>query len=183
DMTRGMCATKESYTIEVKSLPVIASIDSVGYHSREVTLESGAGNAPYTIWYDNIPATVDNNTHFDHIPFGTHTMHVKDFYNCETSMIFHLDPPEIVIPEYFSPNGDGTSDRWIIPGLSEVYPAAVVSIYDRFGKLLAQYFGSETGGWDGTYNGENLPTTDYWYQIDIEEINRQYVGHFTLIRR
>jgi len=183
DMTRGMCKAKESFTVEVKSLPVIASIDSVGYHSREVTLESGTGNAPFSIWYDNIPATADNVTHFDNIPFGTHTMHVKDFYNCETSMIFHLDPPEIFIPEYFSPNNDGTNDRWIIPGLSELYPASVVSIYDRYGKLVAQYFGANSDGWDGTYNGEKMPSTDYWYQIDIEEINRQYVGHFTLIRR
>ena len=183
DMVRGMCTAKESYTIEVKSLPVIASIDSVGYHSREVTLEAGAGAAPYTIWYDNIPATVDNNTHFDNIPFGVHTMHVTDFYGCETSRIFELDPPEIFIPEYFSPNSDGTNDHWIIPGLSELYPASVVYIYDRYGKLLAQYFGANSEGWDGTYNGQAMPSTDYWYQIDIEEINRQYVGHFTLIRR
>ena len=183
DMTRGKCTARESYTVEVKSLPVITSIDSVGYHSREVTLEAGAGNAPYMIWYDNIQSGVENTTHFDNIPFGTHTMHVKDFYNCETSMIFHLDPPEIIIPEYFTPNFDGTNDHWIIPGLAEVYPAAVVTIFDRYGKTLKQFFGAETDGWDGTYNGNKMPSTDYWYQIDIEEINRQYVGHFTLIRR
>jgi gliding motility-associated-like protein len=183
DMTRGMCKAKESFTVEVKSLPVIASIDSVGYHSREVTLESGTGNAPFSIWYDNIPATADNVTHFDNIPFGTHTMHVKDVYNCETSMIFHLDPPEIFIPDHFTPNGDGLSDSWVVPGLAELYPASVVSIYDRYGKLVAQFFGANSDGWDGTYNGEKMPSTDYWYQIDIEEINRQYVGHFTLIRR
>ena len=98
-------------------------------------------------------------------------------------MIFHLDPPEIFIPDHFTPNGDGLSDNWVVPGLAELYPASVVSIYDRYGKLLTQYFGAESEGWDGTYNGVNMPSTDYWYQIDIEEINRQYVGHFTLIRR
>ncbi|MBR3520173.1 MAG: T9SS type B sorting domain-containing protein, partial [Paludibacteraceae bacterium] len=153
------------------------------YHSREVTLEAGAGAAPYTIWYDNIPATIDNNTHFDNIPFGVHTMHVKDFYGCETSRIFQLDPPELVIKEFTTPNGDGVNDTWEIPGLAEVYPSAVVTIFDRYGKIVAQFFGADSGGWDGTYNGRPLPSTDYWYQIDIEEINRQYVGHFTLIRR
>ncbi|MCR5498392.1 MAG: T9SS type B sorting domain-containing protein, partial [Paludibacteraceae bacterium] len=131
----------------------------------------------------NFPSMGDNNTHFDNIPFGVHTMHVTDFFGCETSRIFQLDPPEIVIPDHFTPNGDGVSDNWIVPGLAEVYPASVVSIYDRYGKMLAQFFGAETSGWDGTYNGKALPSTDYWYQIDIEEINRQYVGHFTLIRR
>ncbi|MBO4529389.1 MAG: T9SS type B sorting domain-containing protein [Paludibacteraceae bacterium] len=36
--------------------------------------------------------------------------------------------------------------------------------------------------WDGTYNGRPLPSTDYWYTINIPEIDRVYSGHFTLIR-
>jgi len=28
-----------------------------------------------------------------------------------------------------------------------------------------------------------MPATDYWYEINIKEINKQYVGHFTLLRR
>ncbi|MDR1729771.1 MAG: hypothetical protein LBR52_03820 [Prevotellaceae bacterium] len=31
--------------------------------------------------------------------------------------------------------------------------------------------------------GKDMPTTDYWYVIDIEEIDKQYVGHFTLLRK
>ena len=36
--------------------------------------------------------------------------------------------------------------------------------------------------WDGTYNGRPLPSTDYWYTINIPEIDRVFSGHFTLIR-
>ena len=38
------------------------------------------------------------------------------------------------------------------------------------------------GGWDGTYNGRPLPSTDYWYVINVPEIRQQFTGHFTLIR-
>ena len=38
------------------------------------------------------------------------------------------------------------------------------------------------GGWDGTYNGNKMASTDYWYEIDVEEIDKVYVGHFTLLR-
>jgi len=31
--------------------------------------------------------------------------------------------------------------------------------------------------------GKDMPATDYWYEINIKEINKQYVGHFTLLRR
>ncbi|MBO4804636.1 MAG: T9SS type B sorting domain-containing protein, partial [Paludibacteraceae bacterium] len=49
-------------------------------------------------------------------------------------------------------------------------------------KKLAQYRANEED-WDGTYEGKMMPSTDYWYEIDIEEIDKQYIGHFTLIRR
>ncbi|MEE3485830.1 MAG: T9SS type B sorting domain-containing protein, partial [Bacteroidales bacterium] len=84
---------------------------------------------------------------------------------------------------YFSPNGDGINDHWIIGKLAEVYPGAVVNIYDRYGKLIVQYLGDNSEGWDGTYEGQPLPSTDYWYMVDIEEIEKQYSGHFTLMRR
>ncbi|MBR2261789.1 MAG: T9SS type B sorting domain-containing protein, partial [Paludibacteraceae bacterium] len=56
-------------------------------------------------------------------------------------------------------------------------------IYDRYGKLIVQYLGDNSEGWDGTYEGQPLPSTDYWYMVDIEEIEKQYSGHFTLMRR
>lgn len=182
EMTRGTCTAKADYLVEVKSLPSIISIDSVGYHDRDVVLEAGAGEPPYELWIDKSKTTTSD-LHFENIAFGNHTMHVKDVNGCETSMNFTLEAPAIVIDEYFTPNGDGVNDTWKVPGLAEVYPGAIVSIYDRYGKLLAQFLGAEADGWDGTYNGNPMPSTDYWYQIDIEEINRQFVGHFTLIRR
>lgn len=38
--------------------------------------------------------------------------------------------------------------------------------------------------WDGTYNGQELPTGDYWYVIKLKGENdpREFVGHFTLYR-
>ncbi|MBR5696745.1 MAG: T9SS type B sorting domain-containing protein, partial [Paludibacteraceae bacterium] len=50
-------------------------------------------------------------------------------------------------------------------------------------KLVAEYKGAKEDGWDGTYNGHAMPSTDYWYVIDVEEIDRQFMGHFTLIRQ
>ena len=56
-----------------------------------------------------------------------------------------------------------------------------MKIFDRFGKLLFEMKVSD-GAWDGTYKGKNMPATDYWYEINIEEIDKIYVGHFTLLR-
>jgi gliding motility-associated-like protein len=87
-------------------------------------------------------------------------------------------------PKYFTPNGDGYHDTWNIVGVSREFSAKIY-IFDRYGKLLKQL--SPTGkGWDGTFNGERLPTSDYWFTLDYtepitEKIN-QFRAHFTLKR-
>lgn len=87
----------------------------------------------------------------------------------------------IIVPDFFTPDGDGTNDIWEISNLDK-FEVFTVQIFDRFGKQLYQY-NDPTMSWDGTYNGNEMPSTDYWYIINIEEIDRQYVGHFTLLRR
>jgi gliding motility-associated-like protein len=62
-----------------------------------------------------------------------------------------------------------------------MYPDAEIEIYDRYGKLLIRYHGSDLG-WDGTYRGIPQPSTDYWYIINIGELDKRAVGHFTLKR-
>ncbi|MBO4333749.1 MAG: T9SS type B sorting domain-containing protein, partial [Paludibacteraceae bacterium] len=87
---------------------------------------------------------------------------------------------DLVIPPYFTPNGDGISDVWKVYGLEKTENSKV-EIFDRWGKLLFE-FNPNSSGWDGTYNGELCPSSDYWYVIDCEEIDKEYTGHFTLLR-
>ena len=181
NMTRGLCSASASYQVIVSTNPVIVRIDSVALRDREIILDPSYGTAPYTYSVDS--REPDVNSIKKDLSFSTHIAKVVDAAGCSTTMHFAMEPPAISIPEHFSPNGDGTNDTWVCPSLADVYPNSLVSIYDRFGKLLIQFLGADADGWDGTYQGVPMPSTDYWYQIDIEEINMQYVGHFTLIRR
>ena len=85
-----------------------------------------------------------------------------------------------MIPEFFTPNDDGFNDSWVVGNL-EKYKKTRVQIFDRFGKLIADMPGNGNG-WDGTYKDAEMPSTDYWYIIDIEDVDVQYMGHFTLVR-
>jgi gliding motility-associated-like protein len=180
-MTRGLCSASASYTVLVSTNPVIMRIDSVALRDREIILDPSYGTAPFTYAIDS--REPDVNSIKENLSFTSHIAKVVDAAGCQTSVQFSMEPPAITIPEHFSPNGDGINDTWVCPSLADVYPNSLVSIYDRYGKLLVQFLGADADGWDGTYMGVDMPSTDYWYQIDIEEINRQYVGHFTLIRR
>lgn len=181
EMTRGLCSEKDTFVVTVHTNPVISSIDSIGVRDRKITLDPEYGTAPFLYAIDAQPA--DDKDVKTNLGFVKHVVYVSDYYGCQTSAIFVLEAPEIDIPIIVTPDGNGLNDRWRIPNLAELYPNAIVTIYDRFGKQLAQYLGADSEGWDCTYQGQPLPSTDYWYQVTIEEINKEYVGHFTLIRR
>ena len=90
----------------------------------------------------------------------------------------------IIIPAFFSPDGNGFNDRWQIAGLEE-YNNPEILVYDRYGKVVFRGGKEdllEPNGWDGTYLGNPLPSADYWYQMNFKEIKPK-VGYFTLKRK
>lgn len=92
--------------------------------------------------------------------------------------------PELIPAEYISPNDDGTRDTWTIQN-AEVFEKITVWIYDRFGKLLRKIEGYDNldNVWDGKDSqGNDLPSSDYWYIIHAIESDKLYKGHVTLIR-
>ena len=58
-----------------------------------------------------------------------------------------------------------------------------IYIFDRQGKLIKQ-ISPASKGWDGTYNGNLMPSTDYWFTVDYPEAGamKQFKAHFSLKR-
>lgn len=109
---------------------------------------------------------------------GIHTVYVYDTNGCGIS---ERTVGVLQIPKFFTPNADGTNDYWHIPGISAGnYYNSRVYVYDRYGKLVAEVL-PYSKGWDGTYNGNPLPSTDYWYVLTLTD-GRIIKGHFSLIR-
>ncbi|WP_396153492.1 T9SS type B sorting domain-containing protein [Flavobacterium sp.] len=82
-------------------------------------------------------------------------------------------------PKFFTPNNDGHNDLWKIK-FSETEPNFQVNIFDRYGKIITGFKGNDIG-WDGTLNGQNLPSSDYWFVVKREN-GKEYKGHFSLKR-
>ncbi|MBQ4035533.1 MAG: T9SS type B sorting domain-containing protein, partial [Paludibacteraceae bacterium] len=87
-----------------------------------------------------------------------------------------------IIPTVVTNNGDGVNDGFEIPALSEAYPDSRIKVFDRWGKVIAEYKASD-GGWDGTYNGKKVRSDDYWYEIYVPELYKYFTGHFTLTNK
>jgi gliding motility-associated-like protein len=81
-------------------------------------------------------------------------------------------------PKFFTPNGDGNNDIWIIRDRLDLIDR--VRIFDRYGKLLA-VMNRNTIAWDGTYNGTRMPSNDYWYTMELKD-GKVLSGHFSLVR-
>ncbi|MBQ0155302.1 MAG: T9SS type B sorting domain-containing protein [Bacteroidales bacterium] len=116
---------------------------------------------------------------------GVYKAQFESAYGCDSIVELYLviEMPDVEPAVVVSPNGDGNNDVWTLKNI-DLYPEAVVRIYDRYGKeIYAQQGYDEDNAWDGRdKNGQPLPSTDYWYTIDVQSIDRVYYGHVTLVR-
>lgn len=142
------------------------------------TTNLGMGDYQYALREEGSPFIVyQDDPLFNNVKAGFYTIYVKD----DICGVATLPISVIGHAKFFTPNGDGTNDVWKIKGINNTFqPNSTVFIYDRYGKLIKQ-FSARSDGWDGSFNGELLPTSDYWFKVFLED-GRQFMGHFTLKR-
>ncbi len=109
------------------------------------------------------------------------TVEVRDEGGCVAVVTIPFEFTGMLeIPNFFTPDGDNNNDKWS-PENREFFPNIEVKIYDRYGRVVAIL--NQIDAWDGTYEGNELPTGDYWYVINANDKSKiRYVGHFTLYR-
>ncbi|MRX65031.1 T9SS type B sorting domain-containing protein [Maribacter luteus] len=121
---------------------------------------------------------------FNDVPPGINSVIINDLNGCGTT-----EPIDFLVvgyPKFFTPNNDTYNDYWNVKGI-ETLIDPVVHIFDRYGKLIKQLDAS-TIGWDGTFNGKPMPSSDYWFKMDYSRdeegviVARTLRTHFTLKR-
>ncbi len=85
------------------------------------------------------------------------------------------------IPTAFTPNGDGYNDTWVIDNI-QLYPEAVIEIYNRWGELIFRSDKGYDNPWDGTFRGRELPIDSYYYVIDPGKGKEPFTGTVTIIK-
>jgi gliding motility-associated-like protein len=86
----------------------------------------------------------------------------------------------IVIPNTFTPNGDGVNDIWDIKFLNS-YANCSVDVFSRYGKKIYSSIGYGIP-WNGTYRGEALPAGTYYYIINLKNGMEPLSGFVAIIR-
>ncbi len=175
------CQTTDTIHVYVRESPVL-SIDSVNQKENIVGYSVTGGTEPYEIFLDKKSVGSDVSGELHDSPIGSHKLVARDKNECEDAGYFDITPIPVIPATYFTPNNDGVNDTWLIENV-DVYPRCNVKVYDRFGRIVYEQDAYDNeDAWDGTYAGNPLPASDYWYVINLPESDRQLMGHFTLIR-
>lgn len=157
-------------------------------YGAEVTSPAFSGTYNVEAWADGFgdyTFSLNNGTPQDHGSFanvgtGTHVITISDKNGCgSVDVVVNV----VDYPKFFTPNDDGYNDTWNIPGMGDLDPSAEIFIFDRHGKLLKQ-LNPQSEGWNGTFNGKPLPSTDYWFVVKYKEdgVAKEFKGHFSLKR-
>lgn len=170
---------------------VVTQLASITIDEVKLTDSFGDTNGVEVIAYAGTGATLEyrldegawqESNIFLNVTPGEHTVYVriKGVLSCEVSKVITV----MDFPKFFTPNNDGYNDTWNIWSLKN-QPKAKIYIFDRFGKLLKEL--SPAGaGWDGTFNGQPLPSTDYWFKAEYIDpktgLQKEATGHFSLKR-
>ena len=172
------CSASVSATVS-PSLPPISAIATVSaeFTDQQLVMVYVEPQGFYEYQLDGGPFQSQN--YFTNLTSGFHYIIVRN--SCG-----ELAPLEVRIidyPNFFTPNDDTYNDYWNISDLAD-QPDAQIYIYDRFGKLIKQIQPNGLG-WDGTFNGKPLPSTDYWFKIEYKNEKGEpstFKSHFSMKR-
>lgn len=169
---------KDSPVFNIKKVEPLTLILKEG-GLNEIIAEANGGGGNYTYSFDG--KLFETNPSYFYSTTQDYLVTVQDANGCSTSVTQRFDYIDICVPNYFTPNGDGLNDTWA-PGCTENFKDSTFYVFDRYGRELGNYRLGES--WDGKYQGEELPSGDYWYvlQLNNSKDNREFLGHFTLYR-
>ena len=191
----------ESITLDIFGSEQEYPFDVVDLNQYQIMLLDTAELYAYTVYNEDSSEfiTVTNDGVFEITETAEYTITVTNTNDCSVTETVEIDYLDIEIPNVFNPGGTNSEiTTWYPDNLGYIYgddfsaynyySNMEVMIFDRYGRLLKEYEGvrdrSNEQGWDGTYNGNQLPTGDYWYHIILNDSKgRVYTGHFTLYRK
>ena len=155
--------TTEDFSVECQPDSMLITATGIG----------GVGSLSYT-WSNGSQGF---STYVSMNTFANYTVTVTDDCGRSASDIATISLIcDVVIPNVFSPNGDGHNDLFVIDGIE--YTSNTVRIYNRWGQLVF-----ESSNYRNQWNGGDLPDGTYFYEVVLQhKKDDPYTGHVTILR-
>lgn len=176
------CDSIYTYYIVIDPLPIVdLGSDTTIYDDENLIF-----NIPGYIAVWN---TGDTTSSLTVSPFNSISYFVKvinPITNCisydDINVIVQMRMTDFVIPNSFSPNGDGLNDLFF-PLMNGYYYINEFKIFNRYGSIVFDNYGNNA--WDGTYLDVAQPIDSYVYYLDIIQLDRTHkriTGTVNLVR-
>ncbi|WP_439151958.1 T9SS type B sorting domain-containing protein [Winogradskyella sp.] len=172
------CFKDRVITVLPSNIATITDIEVIDATQNNTITVFVNGEGDYEYALDDINGPYQDGNTFSNVEPGLYTVYVRDKNNCGISE----DLVSVIgFPKVFTPNDDNANDYWQVYGITDQFqPNTSIYIFDRYGKLLVEL--DPLGpGWDGIYNGNKMPTSDYWFRVKLQD-GRMFTSHFTLKR-
>lgn len=177
------CAYSQDYNLQIRNCDEIVTEKYVNKLEISVPKDSLLELHPSTSystysWYppDILNIINDSTAVLNVQESGTILVDLYNSWNCPYTEIFKikvLDNPEIIIPDIFTPNGDGTNDYFEIVNIPNHLSIQIFNIYN----VLVFNSNNYLNNWDGRNNsGETLEEDNYWYIIKMPNSDIIYKG-------
>lgn len=170
------CSKTKTFTVTTSGIATINDVIINDFSDNNTITVDYSGLGVYEFSLDG--TNYQSSAIFNNLNEGEYTVFVRDTKGCgEVSKTFYI----LDYPKFFTPNGDGTNDFWRIKNLNKRnLQNSTIDIFDRYGKLVFQ-INPRNQVWDGNFNGYALPSSDYWFVIQLTD-GKIVKGHFTLKR-
>ncbi len=137
------------------------------------------GTPPYSYqWSSGAAAAAVTN-----LAAGMYTITVTDQKGCirtADATVGSNNGDCLFIPDAFSPNNDGTNDRWVLRNI-RLYPNNTMQVFNQWGQQVysaAPYLDP----WDGRHNGNLLAPGTYYYIFSRGDGSASVNGSLTIIK-
>ncbi len=176
-VTHQTCQYESTHTVTAAQIP--NSIEA-NVTENNVVIQVIGGDFPYQYQLEDLEGNIvipfQEENYFNDLENGRYQVRIQS----QITLCEWIEPFDIIhLNNVLTPNGDGQNDIWDLRFLTQ-FPNARVQLYDRYGKLL--YTMDETNGyiWNGKFTDRHIPTTAYWYILQIDSQTR--VSGYILVK-
>lgn len=178
---QGQCIIRDTATVRLpEKEDLITTADTTLCQDATLLLDATVEGAGLYLWQDGAQGP----TYEVARPGRYNVRAVVENCVLEDSLSVAWCEPCLAIPGAFTPNGDGTNDRFA-PVVQCPFPAYSLQVFNRWGQLVFETTDPKAG-WDGNFNGQPAPSEVYFYQMAYREFPGEAVerrqGDVTLLR-
>jgi gliding motility-associated-like protein len=196
DVNEAPAITDQSFSIKehLPNASVVGTVKSTDpdlndlarYRIKQTT--PNFATAPFAIDSITGQITVAYSLFVDYIQNPTITVqvevHDKGFLTAKANITINLvkvETPSINVSNLFTPDGDGINDYFVIEQ-NYLYQDYELTVYNAAGQQVFKQVDYQND-WDGTYEGNKLPTGTYFYLLKKLDGSKSFKGVITLVRK